>query len=85
MVTVGLNVTYIRQEAPRGLAHAVLIARRYLGDDNFVMYLGDNFILGGIAWLVDDFEAAQPDAQIMLIKVPTRGSSALLSSTPMVR
>src|SRR5215467_7055100 len=64
-----LKVTYIRQDAPRGLAHAVLIARDYLGDDPFVMYLGDNFIVGGIAALVDEFTSARPDAQIMLTRV----------------
>src|SRR5215470_14699550 len=65
-----LSVTYIRQDAPRGLAHAVLIARDFLGDDPFVMYLGDNFIVGGIAALVDEFTSARPDAQIMLTRVP---------------
>ena len=65
----GLNVTYIRQDAPRGLAHAVLIARDFLGDDDFVMYLGDNFIVGGISNLVDMFTADRPDAQIMLQQV----------------
>ena len=40
----GLEVTYLRQEAPLGLAHAVLIARDFLGDDDFVMYLGDNLL-----------------------------------------
>jgi glucose-1-phosphate thymidylyltransferase len=64
-----LSVTYIRQDAPRGLAHAVLIARDFLGDDPFVMYLGDNFIVGGIASLVDEFTSARPDAQIMLTRV----------------
>jgi glucose-1-phosphate thymidylyltransferase len=66
----GLDVTYLPQEAPLGLAHAVLIAREYLGDDDFVMYLGDNFIVGGIASLVDEFRAGRPDAQIMLTQVP---------------
>jgi glucose-1-phosphate thymidylyltransferase len=66
----GLNVTYIPQEAPLGLAHAVLIAREYLGEDDFVMYLGDNFIVGGISSLVDEFRAGRPDAQIMLTQVP---------------
>jgi glucose-1-phosphate thymidylyltransferase len=66
----GLDVTYIRQEAPLGLAHAVRVARDYLGDDDFVMYLGDNFIVGGIAALVDEFRSARPDAQIMLTRVP---------------
>jgi glucose-1-phosphate thymidylyltransferase len=66
----GLDVTYLRQDAPRGLAHAVLIARDYLGDDDFVMYLGDNFIVGGITGLVGQFTAERPDAQIMLTRVP---------------
>jgi glucose-1-phosphate thymidylyltransferase len=65
----GLNVTYIRQDAPRGLAHAVLIGRDFLGDDDFVMYLGDNFIVGGITALVDEFANDRPDAQIMLTRV----------------
>jgi glucose-1-phosphate thymidylyltransferase len=66
----GLDVTYIPQEAPLGLAHAVLIARDYLGEDDFVMYLGDNFVVGGITDLVEGFRAERPDAQILLTKVP---------------
>ncbi|QKW34064.1 glucose-1-phosphate thymidylyltransferase [Actinomadura sp. NAK00032] len=65
----GLEVTYLPQDAPRGLAHAVLIAREYLGDDDFVMYLGDNFIVGGIADLVERFREERPEAQIMLTRV----------------
>jgi glucose-1-phosphate thymidylyltransferase len=65
----GLKATYIRQEAPLGLAHAVLVAAEFLGDDDFVMYLGDNFIVGGIAALVDEFRARRPAAQIMLTQV----------------
>ncbi|GAB2943207.1 glucose-1-phosphate thymidylyltransferase [Nonomuraea fastidiosa] len=65
----GLQVTYLRQEAPLGLAHAVLIARDYLGDDDFVMYLGDNFIVGGITGLVERFTAERPAAQILLTRV----------------
>jgi glucose-1-phosphate thymidylyltransferase len=66
----GLDATYIRQEAPLGLAHAVLVAQDFLGDDDFVMYLGDNFIAGGITPLVDEFTASRPDAQITLTAVP---------------
>jgi glucose-1-phosphate thymidylyltransferase len=66
---LGISVTYIRQDAPLGLAHCVLIARDFLGDEDFVMYLGDNFIVGGITELVDEFERDQPDAQILLTKV----------------
>ena len=65
----GLAVTYLRQDAPLGLAHAVLIAREFLGGEDFVMYLGDNFIVGGITGLVEEFRAGRPDAQIMLTKV----------------
>lgn len=66
----GLSVTYISQDKPLGLAHAVLIAQDWLGDDDFVMYLGDNFLGGGIVQFVDKFRAEQPDAQILLTKVP---------------
>lgn len=65
----GLEVTYLRQEAPLGLAHAVLIARDFLGGDDFVMYLGDNFLVGGINDIVSGFMARKPDAQIMLTRV----------------
>ncbi|MGD0603095.1 MAG: glucose-1-phosphate thymidylyltransferase [Streptosporangiaceae bacterium] len=65
----GLDVTYIRQSAPLGLAHAVLVAREFLGDDDFVMYLGDNFIVGGITALVADFRVSRPDAHILLTAV----------------
>lgn len=65
----GLDASYIRQEAPLGLAHAVLVSRAFLGDDDFVMYLGDNFIVGGITELVEKFCAFRPDAQIMLTEV----------------
>ncbi len=65
----GLDVTYIAQSAPLGLAHAVLIAHDYLGEDDFVMYLGDNFIVGGIAELVEEFRVRRPAAQILLTQV----------------
>lgn len=66
----GLRVTYIPQHAPLGLAHCVLIARDFLGDDDFVVYLGDNFIVDGIAEFVGDFRRSRPDAGILLTKVP---------------
>src|ERR1700685_1477066 len=65
----GIKTTYITQHAPLGLAHAVLIARDFLGEDDFVMYLGDNFIVGGITDLVEEFAATRPEAQIMLTRV----------------
>ena len=65
----GLAVTYIPQEAPLGLAHAVLISEDFLGADPFVMYLGDNLLKEGIAPFVREFEAGRPDALILLQQV----------------
>jgi glucose-1-phosphate thymidylyltransferase len=65
----GARVTYLRQERPLGLAHAVLIARDFLADDDFVLYLGDNFLVGGIDEVVADFRAARPDAGVLLTRV----------------
>src|ERR1700735_4651474 len=66
----GLNVSYIQQEAPLGLAHALLVSQDFLAGEDFVMYLGDNFILGGIKDLVADFRKHRPPAQILLTQVP---------------
>ena len=80
----GIDVTYIPQDEPRGLAHCVLIARDFLGDDDFVMYLGDNLLRQGITEFVEAFEADRraassptlhddapkaPSAQILLTRV----------------
>jgi glucose-1-phosphate thymidylyltransferase len=65
----GLKITYLPQEAPLGLAHAVLISEQYLGGDPFVMYLGDNLLKEGIAPFVRAFEKHHPDALILLQKV----------------
>ena len=62
----GVNVTYIQQDAPLGIAHAVKIAREYLGDARFVLYLGDNFVLGGIRPYVESFLANRCNGQILL-------------------
>ncbi|GAA4604492.1 glucose-1-phosphate thymidylyltransferase [Actinoallomurus liliacearum] len=65
----GLKVSYIQQEAPLGLAHCVVIAREFLGDDDFVMYLGDNLLIGGIADLVAAFQSSAYAAQLLLSRV----------------
>jgi glucose-1-phosphate thymidylyltransferase len=66
----GISIEYIEQEAPLGLAHALLTAEPYLGDSPFVMYLGDNLLRDGIVELVDTFRTEQPDALILLTPVP---------------
>ena len=65
----GLRVTYLQQEAPLGLAHAVKISRDYMADEPFLMYLGDNLIKDGVTSFVREFEAQRPDAQILLAQV----------------
>ena len=64
------RVTYIEQDAPRGLAHAVLISESFIGGDPFVMYLGDNLLNRGIGPFVEEFERERPAAQILLAHVP---------------
>jgi glucose-1-phosphate thymidylyltransferase len=68
--SLGIRVTYIRQDAPLGLAHAVLTAEPFLGDHPFVMYLGDNLLRDGITELVTRFRDSAPDAMILLQQVP---------------
>jgi glucose-1-phosphate thymidylyltransferase len=65
----GASITYITQDRPAGLAHAVLTAEDFLGDSPFVMYLGDNLLAEGITRLVSAFRDSQPDALILLTKV----------------
>jgi glucose-1-phosphate thymidylyltransferase len=66
----GVRLTYLLQDAPLGLAHAVLTAEPFLSDSPFVMYLGDNLLQGGIADLVAAFRSSGPDALILLTPVP---------------
>jgi len=66
----GARVTYLQQDAPRGLAHAVLISRAFMGDDRFVVYLGDNVIRDGIAEFAETFRSGDANAMILLAKVP---------------
>ena len=87
----GATITYIEQDAPRGLAHAVLISEPFIGHDPFVMYLGDNLLNRGIVEFVNQFVKEKPAAQILLTPVPDPqmfgvaevegGSSALSASS----
>jgi glucose-1-phosphate thymidylyltransferase len=79
---LGLRVTYLQQESPLGLAHCVVIARDYLGDDDFVMYLGDNVVVGGIADLVTEFREQRPDALLMVAKVTNPSEFGVAETAP---
>lgn len=66
----GAKFTYIVQPDPLGLAHAVMTARPFLGDDDFIMYLGDNLIKSSLGDLISEFEENRPAATVLLTPVP---------------
>lgn len=66
----GARLTYLPQERPLGIAHTLVVAREFLGDASFVMFLGDNFLRGGIERLVGRFVEERPAAQVHLARVP---------------
>lgn len=66
----GAHITYIKQERPLGLAHGVALARPFLGEDDFVMYLGDTMLPEGVDEIAEQFRANRPAAQIVVREVP---------------
>jgi glucose-1-phosphate thymidylyltransferase len=81
----GLSITYLRQDAPRGLAHGVLIAQEFLGDEDFVLYLGDNMLRQRLADFVDAFEADRVATRAPSLDEPERQPAAaqiLLKQVP---
>lgn len=66
---LGLNITYIPQNAPLGLAHCVKISRDFIGDEPFIFYLGDNMVVGGIKRFADEFIAHQSNCHLTLAHV----------------
>lgn len=66
----GARLTYIEQDAPLGLAHAVKTAKPFLGEDDFIMYLGDNLIKSSVEALIEEFTSHRPAATILLTAVP---------------
>ncbi len=66
----GVKITYIVQGAPKGIAHAVLCAEEFTGDEPFCVYLGDNVLKGGIKAMVREFLEEGYEAEVMLCHVP---------------
>jgi glucose-1-phosphate thymidylyltransferase len=67
--SLGVAITYIRQDAPRGLADCIKVARAFLGEDDFVVFLGDNMLPGGVADVSADFRASGAAAEILVHRV----------------
>ncbi|WP_405016248.1 glucose-1-phosphate thymidylyltransferase [Kitasatospora sp. NBC_00070] len=78
----GLEITWLRQEAPFGLAHCVLLARDFLADDDFVMYLGDNVFSDGLTGLADTFRKRRPAAQVAVVRVPNPEEYGIVETGP---
>ncbi len=69
----GLNISYIEQEEPLGLAHCLKISRDFLGDESFLFYLGDNILAGGVSPFVKRFKNEDVSALLLLSEVPDPG------------
>ncbi len=69
--SLGLRIDYVEQDKPRGIAHAIGICEETVGDNQFVVYLGDNLLKGGISHLVKKFRASELDAMVLLCQVAT--------------
>ena len=65
----GVKITFIPQKTPAGLAHVVKIAEKFIGKDNFIFYLGDNMVVGGVKRFVDEFEKSDCNCWLTLAKV----------------
>jgi len=83
----GVKVTYIEQPEPKGIAHAVGVSKDFIGDNPFVVYLGDNLLKNGIQEFVNDFEQSDYDATITLTKVkdPQRFGVAKMKGDKIVK
>ncbi len=65
----GVKITYIPQQTPMGLAHVVKISEKFIGKDDFIFYLGDNMVVGGIRRFIDEFEKSKCNCFLTLAKV----------------
>jgi len=84
---LGLHLSYVLQPVPKGLAHAVLCAEEYVGDEPFLVYLGDNLLEKGVTGVVDLFRSREPSAVVALCPVedPRRFGVAVIEGGRLVR
>ena len=70
----GVKISYVEQDEPRGIAHAILLCKEFIGNEKFLTFLGDNILLDDISEYVKNFEKSNADASIVLCEVdnPTR-------------
>ena len=66
----GVEITYIEQDQPLGLAHAVKIAQSFIGSDDYIFYLGDNILIGGVKSFINDFKRMKSNCHLVLSQVP---------------
>src|SRR3712207_5042143 len=78
----GARLTYLPQAAPLGIAHTLVVGREFLGEAAFVLFLGDNFLRGGINQLVRRFVEEGPAAQVQLVRVPRPQEFGVADMTP---
>ncbi|NIV03436.1 glucose-1-phosphate thymidylyltransferase [Candidatus Saccharibacteria bacterium] len=65
----GVNITYIPQEAPLGLAHVVKVSQDFIKNDSFIFYLGDNMVVGGVKRFIDKFQSDHSNCHLTLARV----------------
>ena len=65
----GVEITYIEQDQPLGLAHVVKISQSFIGSDNFIFYLGDNILIGGLKSFINDFKRMKSNCHLVLSQV----------------
>ena len=83
----GVKITYIDQPDPKGIAHAVLVSRKFLGDSPFLVHLGDNLLKDSIPSLAQEFEKSDSDAMVVLcsVKDPSRFGVVQIENGKIVR
>ncbi|HVH15166.1 MAG TPA: sugar phosphate nucleotidyltransferase, partial [Candidatus Angelobacter sp.] len=83
----GVKITYIEQSDPRGIAHAVMISRKFLGESPFIVHLGDNLLKDNVPKLAQEFLRSEADASVILTRVrdPERFGVVELKNSKIVR